>query len=99
DVILANAMDAEEVAFGFWPGDERFPAPAFYSYTYPKPVGLEHAAILPKAAFWSDELGEFLLPYEDVRNSTSPRATIREFLETTYSQGASLASWDRAALE
>jgi hypothetical protein len=99
DPIRRRAMDVEEVAFGFWPGDDAYPEPAFFSYTYPKPAGIEAAPLQPAGASWSPEMGEFLLPYEQVRQSGSPRAAILAFLESTYAAGANGLRWDRAALE
>lgn len=99
DPIRRRAMDVEEVAFGFWPGDDGYPEPAFYSYTYPKPPGIEGALLRPAGAFWSDRMGEFLLNYEHARTSDSPRAAILAFLETTYAAGADGLRWDRDALE
>lgn len=92
-IIMAKAMDAEEICAGFWPGDDRFPEPAFWCYAYPKPLGAEAIAVRPSAAFWSDALGEFLLRYEDVRNAASPRAALRDFLESTFEGYAQLADW------
>jgi hypothetical protein len=99
DSIFRRAMDAEEVAMGLWPGDEKFPEPAFYSYTYPKPAGIETASLRPDGAFWSEAMGEFLLRYEDVRRAESPREAILAFLESTYEAGANALGWDRAAFE
>jgi hypothetical protein len=93
DVIFAGAMDAEEVCAGFWPGDERLPEPAFYSYTYPKPEGLERVSVRAPDAFWSDELGEFILRYDDARAAESPRAAVLEFLDSTYEAGSRLGRW------
>ena len=93
DTIIRVAMDAEEVCAGFWPGDERFPEPAFWCYAYPKPEGLEQASIAPNTAFWSTEMGEFLLRYEDVRTSKSPRDVLREFFTSTYHTCSTLARW------
>jgi hypothetical protein len=86
--------DAEQVCAGFWPGHSRFPQAAFFSYTYPKPDGIEQEAIEPPAAGWSPELGEFALLYEDVRTSASPEDAILQFVESTYAVGARLAEWD-----
>jgi hypothetical protein len=86
--------DAEQSCAGFWPGHSRFPEPAFYAYTYPKPNGLERQPIAPTAAGWNAGLGEFALPYEDVRKSASPRDAILRFFESTYAAGASLTGWD-----
>lgn len=93
EVIMRVAMDAEEVCAGFWAGDERFPEPAFWCYAYPKPEGLEGARVAPGPAFWSAKMGEFLLRYEDVRTSKSPRETLREFFTSTYLAGSTLAKW------
>jgi hypothetical protein len=81
--------DAEVACAGFWPGSERYPRAAFYAYTYPKPDGIEK-----EAAGWSAELGEFALPYDEVRNSASPRERILNFFESTYEAGARLGRWD-----
>jgi len=88
------AGDAEQSCAGFWPGHSRFPDPAFYAYTYPKPNGLERQPIEPTAAGWNAGLGEFALPYEDVRKSESPRDMILRFFESTYAAGARLTGWD-----
>jgi hypothetical protein len=99
DHMMREAMSHEEISCGFWPGNEGFPTPAFYAYTYPSPPGLSIAAIRPKEAFYSQELGEFLLPYEDVRNASSPEQALLAFFQSTYEAGATLGQWDREALE
>lgn len=88
------SADAEEICVGFWPGDSRFPQAAFFSYTYPKPEGIEQQVIEPAEAGWNSDLGEFALTYEDVRTSASPRGAILQFLESTYAAGARLGGWD-----
>jgi hypothetical protein len=93
DTIMRIAMDAQEVNAGFWPGDSRFPEPAFWCYAYPKPDGIERLQVRPPAAFWSDVLGEFVLRYEDVRASPDPRATLRDFFASTFEGCARLANW------
>jgi hypothetical protein len=87
------AGNAEQVCAGWWPGDPRYPHAAFYAYAYPRPAGIERRAIRPAEAGWSDTIGEFLMPYEQVRASADPRATILEFLRSTYDVGASLLGW------
>jgi hypothetical protein len=99
DRITREAYSHEVISCGFWPGDERFLTPAFYSYTAPAPSGLETAPILPAQAFYSPQLGEFLLRYDDVRNADSPEQALLEFYRSTYEVGANLAHWDREALE
>jgi hypothetical protein len=86
--------DAEQVCAGFWPGHAHFPQPAFFSYTYPKPDGIESRVIEPGQAGWSSDLGEFALLYDDVRTSPSPEEAILRFFESTYAEGARLANWD-----
>jgi hypothetical protein len=99
DRITREAYSHEEISCGFWPGDERSPTPAFYSYTYPEPPGLLSASLRPAAATYNQELGEFLLPYEDVRSASSPEQALLEFFQSTYEAGATLGQWDREALE
>jgi len=96
-LIMREAMDSEEICAGFWPGDERFPEPAFWCYVYPKPAGnIERANLVPPLAAWNGTLGEFVLTYEDARTSGSPRRAIRDFFASTYEHCASLANWDAA---
>jgi hypothetical protein len=94
DRMMRIAMDAQEIAAGFWPGDDRLPEPAFYCYAYPKPDGIEQAQIRPAAAGWHAGLGEFVLRYEDVRTAPSPRAALLDFLTSAYGAAAKLAGWD-----
>ncbi len=72
DAIERVAMDAEQSLVGFWPGDELSPEPAFFSYTYPKPAGIEAAVVTPEGALWSPEAGEFIVPYEVIRGADDP---------------------------
>ena len=99
DRMMREAMSHEEISCGFWPGNDSFPAPAFYAYTSPEPPGLPTAAMRPAEAFYSRELGEFLLRYEDVRNASSPEETLLAFFQSAYEAGATLGQWDREALE
>ena len=99
DSITREAYSHEVISHGFWPGAGPLGAAAFYSYTAPEPPGLKEAAIRPAGAFYSNELSEFLVMYEDVRLSASPEEALMEFLQSTYEAGANLANWDRAALE
>jgi hypothetical protein len=94
DLSYTRFVGAPHAAAGFWPGDERFREPAFYAYTSPKPEGIEAAVVQPDGAFWSSELGEFLLPYDVVRAAADPRGALLEFLESTYAAGAERAGFD-----
>jgi hypothetical protein len=98
-VISGPAYSHEVCSAGFWPGGGAVNGPAFYSYTVPQPAGLAEAQVRPGGAIWKPELSEFILMYEDVRGADSPEDALREFLESTYNAGASLAKWDRQALE
>jgi hypothetical protein len=97
--ITREAYSQEVISAGFWPGNGGYGKAAFYCYAAPAPVGLASAAIRPAAAFYDKGLGEFILPYEDVRTSASPEETLTAFLESTYEAAAELAGWDRTALE
>jgi hypothetical protein len=80
---------------GFWPGGSGVDEASFYSYAYPQPAGFEKRKVLPEQAYYHEELGQFLLPYEVVRNSSSPDDTLLRFLQSTYQAAAELAGWDR----
>ena len=99
DWVAREAYSHEVSSCGFWPGGGAIAYPAFYSYAYPEPAGFAQAVIKPEAAFYSDDLHEVILPYDAVRQSNSPDATLLEFLQTTYEAAANLGNWDRASLE
>jgi hypothetical protein len=99
DRITREAYSHEVSSVGFWPGSGDVKEPAFYSYASPEPEGFKEYHARPDAASYRKELGEFLLPYEAVRHSTSPTAAVLDFCQTTYEAAATLAKWDRAALE
>jgi Family of unknown function (DUF5996) len=99
DAVTRDAYSHEVSSCGFWPGGGPFPHSAFYSYAYPTPAGFSEALVRPAAALWSADLGEFLLPYDAVRESKVPDATLLDFLQSTYDAAADLAGWDRKALE
>lgn len=99
DDITREAYSHEVSSAGFWPGDPRFPEPAFYAYAYPTPDGFAAATVSPAAAKFVAELGEFVLPYAAVRAAADPDADLLAFLQSTYDAAADLGGWDRAALE
>ncbi|HZT76204.1 MAG TPA: DUF5996 family protein [Vicinamibacterales bacterium] len=96
---MRDAYSHEVISHGFWPGSGPVLEPAFYAYAVPEPEGLKAARVRPDAAYYHRDLGEFILPYEAVRTSSAPEAAIRAFVESTYDAAATLAHWDRAALE
>jgi Family of unknown function (DUF5996) len=99
DAVAQEAYSHEVSSAGFWPGGGAIDYPAFYSYAYPAPPGFAGAKVRPDAAFFSAELGEFILPYDAVRRAPDPDAALMEFLNATYEAAAELGGWDRAALE
>jgi hypothetical protein len=96
---MREAYSHEVISHGFWPGSGPVLEPAFYAYAVPEPDGLKTARVRPPAAFYHTEMSEFIMPYEAVRTAASPAAEIAAFIESTYDQAATLAHWDRAALE
>jgi hypothetical protein len=92
-IIERYSGNAEQICAGWWPGDARYPDPAFYAYAYPKPAGIEQRSIRPVGAEWNTTIGEFVMPYPLVQGSTDPRAAITEFLRSTYDVGAGLLHW------
>ena len=96
---MALGARHEQALAGFWPGNERLPEPAFVAYTYPEPPGCRTAALQPDAAYFHPELAEFILPYVRARVAPNPAQLILDFYRSTYEIGATLAGWDRAALE
>jgi hypothetical protein len=99
DWVAREAYSHEVSSAGFWPGGAGVEYAAFYAYAYPPPDGFSEYSIQPDAAAWSKELGEFLLPYDDVRRAESPDEVLLDFLQSSYEAAADLARWDRAALE
>jgi hypothetical protein len=99
DAVTREAYSHEESSAGFWPGSGAIDYPAFYSYAYPEPAGFRTARVRPEAAFFSESLGEFILPYDAVRVSSKPEQTLLDFLQSTYEAAADAARWDREALE
>jgi hypothetical protein len=97
--IMREAYSHEVSSAGFWPGGNGIDYPAFYSYAYPVPADFHRYPVRPDEASFSDALGEFLLPYESVRTTSDPDATLLSFLQSTYEAAAESAHWDRAALE
>lgn len=97
--VMQESYSHEECSCGFWPGNGGFGQPAFYSYAYPEPKGFADAPVLPDAAAYNKDLGEFILPYDAVRLAASPDRTLMDFLQSTYGAAADLAQWDRVVLE
>ena len=97
--VMQEAYSHEVCSAGFWPGSDSFPEPAFYAYCYPSPADFGKYKVSPEEAFFSDEMGEFFLPYDAVRKSATPVDTLMQFLDSTYAAAAKTGNWDREALD
>lgn len=100
DAIAREAYSHEVSSAGFWPGGAQAASePLFYSYAYPAPPRFADAPVEPEAGHWDPAFGEFILPYEAVRQAERPDEALLAFLDSTYAAAAELGQWDRAALE
>jgi hypothetical protein len=96
DFIMRNAMDAQEVAVGWWPGDANYGRAAFYAYAHPAPSDFADARLAPAAARWNAQLGEYVLEWDDVRSSGDPHAFALEFAHSALSHACAVCGWDPA---
>jgi hypothetical protein len=96
DFIMRNAMDAQEVAVGWWPGDARYPNAAFYAYAHPAPDGFSSATLDPSAARWEQRVGEYVLDWHDVCASDDPHAAALTFARSALKHACNVCEWDPA---
>jgi hypothetical protein len=96
DFIMRNAMDSQEVAVGWWPGDARYPKPAFYAYAHPAPPGFELGTLAPAAARWEGTVGEYILDWDDVVASTDPYRAGLAFASSAVRHACTACNWDPA---
>jgi hypothetical protein len=96
DFIMRNAMDAQEVAVGWWPGDARYAKAAFYAYAHPAPDGFAGATLSPAGARWEPALGEYVLDWDDVRASPDPHAFALDFARSAFRHACLVCDWDPA---
>jgi hypothetical protein len=94
DFIMRNAMDAQEIAVGWWPGDARYPRAAFYAYAHPATPGFENADL--PAGRWNEDLGEYVLDWDDVRSAPAPHDTALAFAVAVVGHGCAVCEWDPA---
>jgi hypothetical protein len=99
DAVAREAYNQEVSSAGFWPGGGSVKTPCFYSYAYPTPIGYSDTSVQPAEAYFDATLGEYLLPYEAIRNSSDADNFLLSFLQSTYDAAANLARWDRKFLE
>lgn len=97
--VMQEAYSKEVSSAGFWPGSKDFPFPAFYAYAYPSDPEFGNQKVEPKEAFYSEDMGEFFLKYEDVQKASNPEEMLYAFLQTTYEAAANTSKWDRESLE
>ena len=98
DFIMRNAMDSQEVAVGWWPGDQRYGKAAFYAYAHPAPAGFADASLVPSAARWDADQGTYVLDWEDVRSSADPYETALTFARSALHHACTVCEWDPALL-
>jgi Family of unknown function (DUF5996) len=98
DFIMRNAMDSQEIAVGWWPGDHRYAKAAFYAYAHPAPEGFAGATVAPDPARWNAGLGEYVLDWEDVRSSADPRGTALTFAHSVFRHACVVCGWDPTLL-
>jgi hypothetical protein len=94
DRVMQEAYSHEVSSAGFWGGGEAFPHPAFYAYCYPTPADFGKQTVEPAEAFYSNEMGEYFLLYENVQRSGNPEAMLLQFLQSTYNAAAKTGNWD-----
>jgi Family of unknown function (DUF5996) len=99
DAVTREAYSHEVSSAGFWAGDSGVKEAMFYSYAYPEPRGFRDQRVQPDSARFDSRLGEYLLPYDDVRRAAQPEEMLLAFLRSTYRAAAVCGAWDRAALE
>jgi hypothetical protein len=91
---MRNAMDSQEVAIGWWPGDPRYDRAAFYAYAYPAPPGFGEAGTPPAGARWHAGLDEYILDWDDVRAAADPEAAALEFARSAFQHACAFCQWD-----
>jgi uncharacterized protein DUF5996 len=96
DFITRNAMDSQEIAIGWWPGDPRYGRAAFYAYAHPAPEGFADGDLTPAAVRWDAKLGLYLLDWDDVRASSDPHAAALEFARSAFRHACTVCDWDPA---
>ena len=99
DSMTREGYSHEVISCGFWPGNESFPEPVFYAYISPEPPGFRSVPVVPSAAFYSEQLGEYLLRYDDLRSADRPEEALLDFYRSTYEAAARLGKWDLESLE
>ena len=98
DFIMRNAMDAQEIAVGWWPGDPRYGKAAFYAYAHPAPEGFAAGTLSPDPAHWDAALGEYILNWDDIRSTSDPRSAALDFARSAFRYACTICEWDSGLL-
>jgi len=96
DFIMRNSANAEQIEIGWWPGDARYPRPAFFAFAFPAPEGFDQAKLAPSEARWDTELGEYILDWDDVRATSDPKLTVLNFGLSAIRHACAICGWDPA---
>ena len=96
DFIMRNSMDSQEVAVGWWPGEERYGTAAFYAYAHPAPEGFSGATLDPAAARWDEQLGLYVLDWDEIRGEQDPHALALRFAQSAFRHACMVCGWDPA---
>jgi Family of unknown function (DUF5996) len=99
DFIMRNSATAQQIEIGWWPGDGRYPKPAFFAFAYPSPDGYENGRLSPAAARWDPQLGEYLLDWDDVGRERDPHAAALAFGRSALLHSCTICQWDPALAE
>jgi len=96
DFIMRNGGDAEQVSIGWWPGDPNHERAAFFAFAYPAPDGFGDTDLSPAAGRWDAKLGEYVLDWDDIRESPDPHTAAVEFGRAAFRHGCAVCEWDPA---
>jgi len=91
---MRNSANVEQIEVGWWPGDGRYPRPAFFAFAFPAPEGFERATLSPPYARWDTELREFLLDWDDARAAPDPHRAALDFGLTAIRHACDVCGWD-----
>jgi hypothetical protein len=95
DFIMRNAMDSQEVAVGWWPGDPRYPKAAFYAYAHPAPDDFAGGDFSPAPGHWNDALGEYVLDWDDAVAQADPHGYALDFARAAFRHACLVCGWDQ----